>query len=662
MDELRSAPAHEETAPTSEGLAPASPGKATLTQQLRRGPSIDAIAERVIQRLAGGTTPPPTPPKAPVVQRAPAAATPVPETSCLIAHDVAARGTSGTGGALPHLQLIQESFGRHDVSGVSAHVGGAAAEASTALGARAYAFGNDVAFGDTPDLHTAAHEAAHVVQQRGGVQLEGGIGEDGDPHERHADAVADAVVRGDSAEGLLDTYAPAGGAPSVQRRIQRLHAEGATATSTLLFRLGNARDSQLDIIAGLLVDQLTAGGTEPFSMQVELGAERLDLVDIPHRDIVRLSEAVADQRDETARRAHAAGAAGATHEVHVGAIADLTNILDTVIAAAGGLEGDGADLQMIAHIPFEVCAVVLALHLQIEHGEEGYRVVAEPRVGLGTPSAPAPGPDSEHADALAGYRIEAQGHDSHMAAQLVVNGVEHSLNSLLAIVGGVTTDDAERSGREGMTESDFVDTSLGIAARGEATSAATADDPATSFEGEVGVAQHWRAEGEDGAEEMAYQSFDFHTRDTIHGCGIEVEAHAVLRTGTLLPGEHAPDMFKVKFFGTTHADGMATWMGSMLFTCLDLMIQAGEAAEAHGIVTAARAAQNRANIAGALGADAVAAGAHHGAHVGIGVELTGGTHSPTVLAIHLETESELHVGVFDTTFEHTHEIFRHEVE
>src|SRR5262249_14172656 len=61
---------------------------------------------------------------------------------------------------------------------------------------------------------------AHVVQQRGGVQLKGGVGAAGDAYERHADAVADQVVRGQSAAMLLDPYASPGGDASqaVQRK------------------------------------------------------------------------------------------------------------------------------------------------------------------------------------------------------------------------------------------------------------------------------------------------------------------------------------------------------------------------------------------------------------------------------------------------------------
>jgi Domain of unknown function (DUF4157) len=136
--------------------------------------------------------------------------------------ELAAAGVAGTGGTLPHLDRLQHSFGHHDVIDVQAHVGGPAAEASQAMGAAAYATGDRVAFASAPDLHTAAHEVAHVVQQRAGVSLPGGVGQAGDAYEQHADAVADHVVRGESAADLLDQAdTPSGAAPAapaVQRR------------------------------------------------------------------------------------------------------------------------------------------------------------------------------------------------------------------------------------------------------------------------------------------------------------------------------------------------------------------------------------------------------------------------------------------------------------
>ena len=133
-------------------------------------------------------------------------------------HATARAGTAGSGGALPHADKIQASFGRHDVSSVQAYSGGAATQASAALGAEAYATGDKVAFAGSPSLHTAAHEAAHVVQQRAGVSLSGGVGKAGDRYEQHASAVADRVAQGRSAQGLLDKVAGGGSGGAVQAK------------------------------------------------------------------------------------------------------------------------------------------------------------------------------------------------------------------------------------------------------------------------------------------------------------------------------------------------------------------------------------------------------------------------------------------------------------
>jgi hypothetical protein len=121
-------------------------------------------------------------------------------------HEAARLGIGGGSGKLPYLGTIQKAFGRHDVTGVAAHTGAQATAGAQAMGAAAFTTGNHVAFAGSPDLHTAAHEAAHVVQQRGGVQLSGGVGVEGDRYEQHADAVAGLVVQGRSAERLLDQH------------------------------------------------------------------------------------------------------------------------------------------------------------------------------------------------------------------------------------------------------------------------------------------------------------------------------------------------------------------------------------------------------------------------------------------------------------------------
>lgn len=177
-------------------------------------------------------------------------------TSPDIQHTAAA-GLRGSAGTVPHFAAIQQSFGTHDVSGIQAHVGGAAAESARAIGAEAYATGDHVAFAREPDLHTAAHEAAHVIQQRGGVQLRGGVGEAGDEYEQHADAVADRVQRGESAEDLLGpAVAPKG---SSSERIQRKAAKDLTADDVLAPQgvdLSNADATSIVNTIGIYVDAL----------------------------------------------------------------------------------------------------------------------------------------------------------------------------------------------------------------------------------------------------------------------------------------------------------------------------------------------------------------------------------------------------------------------
>jgi hypothetical protein len=116
-------------------------------------------------------------------------------------------GLRTPGRSLPYAPQIQAAFGRHDISGVQAHTDPAAQAAAASAHAVAFAAGEHVVFGVPPDLRTAAHEAAHVVQQRAGVQVPGGIGQVGDAYEQEADAIASRVASGQSAEALLNRRA-----------------------------------------------------------------------------------------------------------------------------------------------------------------------------------------------------------------------------------------------------------------------------------------------------------------------------------------------------------------------------------------------------------------------------------------------------------------------
>ncbi|MBK9031299.1 MAG: DUF4157 domain-containing protein [Myxococcales bacterium] len=201
---------------------------------------------------------------------------------------VATASVAGASSALPHGDVIQDAFGPHDVSNVRAEVGGGAGEAARSIGATAFATGDRVGFASSPDLHTAAHEAAHVVQQRQGVVSYKGLGPSDDPHERHADRVADAVVAGRSAAPLLGEITAGGRlAPAVvQRKPLDPAAVPATgdvaATSLGLFKAAPAPGDELvrvTLEAGRLpADVATGLGIAPeVSVTVALAIVGTDL-------------------------------------------------------------------------------------------------------------------------------------------------------------------------------------------------------------------------------------------------------------------------------------------------------------------------------------------------------------------------------------------------
>jgi hypothetical protein len=181
----------------------------------------------------------------------------------------ATRSVEGASSPLPHGDTIQAAFGGHDVSGVRAEIGGGAGDAARAIGATAFATGDRVGFAEAPDLHTAAHEAAHVVQQRQGIVQYKGLGHADDPHERHADRVADAVVAGQSAAPLLGEIQGGGTlAGGVSGAVQRKGPDepGAIDTALGLFKAGAIPADPLvavEVAAGLPPELATGLGIAP---------------------------------------------------------------------------------------------------------------------------------------------------------------------------------------------------------------------------------------------------------------------------------------------------------------------------------------------------------------------------------------------------------------
>jgi hypothetical protein len=194
-------------------------------------------------------------------------------------HEAAQHGIQGTRKTFPHLSAIQRAFGHHDITRTVAHEGPEATRGARAMGASAFTVGNHAAFASAPDLHTAAHEAAHIVQQRGGVQLKGNVGRTGDLYERHADAVADRVVRGQSSEKLLDTFAPRG---------QSKQANRSSGDAIQMKKVPTAFGSFEDIY----YHQITNSSDEPIGCEMYLRFTPGDTVDATKIGLVQTVKSV----------------------------------------------------------------------------------------------------------------------------------------------------------------------------------------------------------------------------------------------------------------------------------------------------------------------------------------------------------------------------------
>jgi hypothetical protein len=123
-------------------------------------------------------------------------------------------------------RALEPRFG-FDFSKIRTHTDGAARRSAAALQARAFTTGNDIVFAAAqPSPWLLAHELAHVSQQRGTL-TRSVAGMAGDAHERHADAVADTIMRGGSATALLRQ------APSSPPALQRAPEDEANSPTQL---------------------------------------------------------------------------------------------------------------------------------------------------------------------------------------------------------------------------------------------------------------------------------------------------------------------------------------------------------------------------------------------------------------------------------------------
>ena len=118
---------------------------------------------------------------------------------------VAQSGLQGGGRSVPYAGEMSQAFGM-DFSGVKAHTDPTAQQATRSLGAEAYTYGGQIAFGtESPNRATVAHELAHVVQDSSGLRRRTG-GTEGHADEQAARAV-EAVAT--SAPPVMPTALPA---------------------------------------------------------------------------------------------------------------------------------------------------------------------------------------------------------------------------------------------------------------------------------------------------------------------------------------------------------------------------------------------------------------------------------------------------------------------
>lgn len=121
------------------------------------------------------------------------------------AADVAADGFAGGGGAIPHKEEMEASFGT-SFGGVKAHTDGAAQKSNKDMGSNALAAGQNISFStSSPDKGLVAHELTHTLQNnhRGPAAsgaAGGGIDASG---EGEAEAVQAAVNSGKPASSAL---------------------------------------------------------------------------------------------------------------------------------------------------------------------------------------------------------------------------------------------------------------------------------------------------------------------------------------------------------------------------------------------------------------------------------------------------------------------------
>jgi hypothetical protein len=300
---------------------------------------------------------------------------------CTDVHATAAHGVARPGKSVPHRDRLARSLGAEHTAmldGIAVHDGPETQTAAAAIGAKAYAVGNDLALPPSPDLHLVAHEVAHVAQQAGGVQLAGGVGAAGDPYEQHADAVADAVVAGRSAGHLLGSTTP-GARPVAVQRTEAPHAgpvggavgPGVGVAKHLAGEIVAILNGNLDAVSRLIsYAHHTQQDMQAF--RYETGAGLLDSVGLPfisdrRSDPRRLAPAIAAL--ERARGLLAGALMAPSDADHLKAFAQKAHAaLETSRDARAQLRGDDQFLARVGDSTADIGSLLTGVQTVKEIG------------------------------------------------------------------------------------------------------------------------------------------------------------------------------------------------------------------------------------------------------------------------------------------------------
>lgn len=558
----------------------------------------------------------------------------------------AAHGVSGASGSLPHLGAIQRAFGRHDVSGVEAHVGGKAAEGSGAMGARAYATGNQVAFAAAPDLHLAAHEAAHVVQQRGGVQLSGGVGAVGDVYEQHADAVADRVTSGQSAEALLDQHAPAGAkGAGVQRSVQCDVdiTDPFTAAAQLRVLIGRATAEEVPVIDAALDSAMhtrapvvAAGHSPSVHVTFPFRGEHFSLW-VPRDQMVSMRGALT--RAELMGTAEPVCEGAAVPHLRVTEPGpSLSRVLGEGIGAIAGTVGTEQQLTVDLNFPVGASGGVFSAHIELRvaheaaHGAEpgGYVAGGTFLIGGGYRI-----PEVIRARIMAGIAIEAHGRDAQHTGMLLAFSLQNALNSISPDIANVVFGTGAAHGPS-MIEGESADASAEI--HGELDAGHVEHGSGAAIGLSLGVSEHAHVEGrgEGAPVSTVYTALDLQTTIDIGIVSAAFEFH--------IPGTHsaAEPEINVRLSVHTSLEGASVLIASALQSGLAMAV----AAVSHDSASpdAALRVRNGLTAAGAIvtAMEGSLASVTHEGEAGIELELElGGPHPQWILRMANTREAEI---------------------